>query len=72
MTENELLAAMLAEIAPMIEPDEVTAKMLQEAAGIGDKKAMDILRGKEAAGELTSRRVRLPEGRTATAWRRVV
>ena len=71
MTENELLAELILAIAPAIEPDEVTVRMLMDATGCSDNKAMQVLKGREAAGELSSRQVRLPTGHTATAWRKV-
>lgn len=71
MTENELLAELVAELNPVIEPDEVTARMLAEHTGIGWNKAKRILDDKVANGLLTSRMARMPDGKMATAYRRL-
>ena len=73
MTENELLQELTRMITcPAIEPDEVTAAMLQSASGKGEKAAMRFLRYLEAEGVLTSRQVTLPNGRIAQAWRKAM
>lgn len=71
MTENELLAELLAELNyPAIEPDEVTSKILEDATGHSDNWCMNKLRSLEAAGRLTSRKVTLPNGRIVIAFRK--
>ncbi len=72
MTENELLIELERELSlPEIENDEVTAAMLSESANCSWSTADRVLKDKEAAGELTSRKVKLPNRRIATAYRRV-
>lgn len=71
LTENELLAELVRELTvPPIEPDEVTCKMIQDGTGLSDNKAMSFLKDKVAAGELTTRNVRLPNGRVVMAFRK--
>jgi hypothetical protein len=73
MTESEitnaLLAALAAELTPMISSDEVTSQMLAEKTGVSWSKAISILNGKVASGELMVRDVRLPNGHNARAFR---
>lgn len=71
MTENELLAALLAEMPQAIQPGDVTAKMLMDSAGISDHKAYTLLADKVAAGVLQEVRVRQQDGRVVKAWRKV-
>jgi len=71
MTENELLDELARELSlPDIEPDEVTAVMLSESVNCSWSKAASVLKTKLAAGELTARKVRTPEGKIATAYRK--
>lgn len=70
MTENELLAELMTELMPMIESDELTARMLANSAGISHSMAVSMLKGKLQAGELTSRQVRMPNGHYAEAYRK--
>ena len=71
MTENELLNELAKELTlPDIEPDEVTAVMLSESVNCSWSKAASVLKTKLAAGELTARKVRTPEGKIATAYRK--
>jgi len=73
MTENELLTELLKELTlPDIEKDEVTAVMLSESLNCSWSKAAAVLKMKLAAGELTARKVRTPEGKPATAYRKAV
>ena len=71
MTEYELLEELAKELGlPDIEPDEVTAQSVAEYTGCSWSKAAAVLKMKLAAGELTSRKVRTPEGKIATAYRK--
>lgn len=72
MTEYELLEELARELSvPDIdETSEVTAQMLADYTGISWSQAMRTLRAKEAAKVLVSRRVKLPNNRTALAWRK--
>lgn len=70
ITENELLKELAADIIiPEIEPDEVTARMLCEAAQIGYSKAKRKLDDELEAGHVTCRMVRY-NGKIATAYRK--
>ena len=72
MTEYELLEELARELSlPEIEPDEVTAQLVADYTGCSWSKAASVLKAKLAAGELTSRKVRTPEGKIATAYRKV-
>ena len=72
MTEFELLELLAAEIGlPDIADDEVTAQSVADYAGVSWRKAAAVLKAKLAAGEVTSRKVRTPEGKIATAYRKV-
>jgi len=71
MTENELLEELARELSlPTLADDEVTAVMLSESVNCSWSKAASVLKAKLAAGELTSRKVRTPEGKIATAYRK--
>ncbi len=71
MTENELLDELAQELVlPLIEPDEVTAKMLATKLGTSERGALDQLHKKETAGILTSRWVRGRTGRRVLAFRK--
>ena len=71
MTEYELLEELAKELGlPDIEPDEVTAQSVADYTGVSWCKAAVVLKAKLAAGELTSRKVRTPEGKIATAYRK--
>lgn len=71
MTENELLAELTRELTvPLIEADEVTVKMLCDSTGFSDSKISIFLKRKIDTGDMTSREVRLPNGRLATAYRK--
>lgn len=63
MSEKELTEHLLDELVnaalPVIEDGEVTAKML-EAKGIPPQRAVRILKGKVATGEMTQRAVYNP------------
>ena len=72
MTENELLAELVAELSvPPIDPDEITTKMVCDATGMNHSSVRARLEGMVSEGRLTSRRVQLPNGKLATAYRRV-
>ena len=72
MTEFELLEELAKELGlPDIEPDEVTAQSVAVYTGCSWSKASAVLKAKLAAGEVTSRKVRTPEGKIATAYRKV-
>jgi len=72
MTEFELLEELAKELGlPDIEPDEVTAQSVADYTGCSWNKAAAVLKAKLAAGEVTSRKVRTPEGKIATAYRKV-
>ena len=72
MTEFELLEELQKELGlPDIEPDEVTAQFVADYTGCSWSKADRTLKDKEAAGLLTSRKVKLPNRRIATAYRKV-
>ena len=71
MTEFELLEELARELSlPELEPDEVTAQGVANHTGVSWGKAAAVLKAKLAAGELTSRKVRTPEGKIATAYRK--
>lgn len=71
MTENELLAELLKELtSPDIEGDEVTADMLSKLVKCSWSTADRVLRAKEQAGLLVSRKVKLPNQHIATAYRK--
>ena len=71
MTEYELLEELARELSlPEIEPDEVTAQSVADYTGVSWCRAAAVLKAKLAAGELTSRKVRTPEGKIATAYRK--
>ena len=72
MTEYELLFELARELGlPEIEPDEVTAQLVADYTGVSWSTADRTLKDKEAAGLLTSRKVKLPNRRIATAYRKV-
>lgn len=72
MTEYELLFELAKELSlPDIEPDEVTSQLLADYTGVSWSTADRVLKDKEAAGLLTSRKVKLPNRRIATAYRKV-
>lgn len=71
MTEFELLEELAKELGlPEIEPDEVTAQSVADYTGVSWSTADRTLKDKEAAGLLTSRKVKLPNRRIATAYRK--
>lgn len=71
MTESDLLMELSLELSlPNIEPDEVTAGMLAKHADIGWAQAVSVLRRKEEEGLLVSRKVKMPNGKMSTAWRK--
>ena len=71
MMEYELLELLAAELGyPEIEDDEVTAQMVAEYTGVAWCTADRTLKAKEQAGMLTSRKVKLPNRRIATAYRK--
>jgi len=73
MTEFELLEELAKELSlPDIEDDEVTAQLVADYTGCSWSKASAVLKAKLAAGEVTSRKVRTPEGKIATAYRKAV
>ena len=72
LTEFELLEELARELSlPEIEPDEVTAQLVADYTGCSWSKASAVLKAKLAAGEVTSRKVRTPEGKIAAAYRKV-
>lgn len=73
MTENELIAELVKELTlPDYDPEnEVTAKLLAPKLNLSEGKTLIALKRKEAAGELTSRWVKLPSGYKALAFRKV-
>ena len=72
LTEFELLEELARELSlPEIEPDEVTAQLVADYTGCSWRKAAAVLKAKLAAGEVPSRKGRTPEGKIATAYRKV-
>jgi hypothetical protein len=72
VTEFELLIELAKELSlPDIEPDEVTAQMTADYVGCSWSTADRVLKAKQAAGLLTSRKVKLPNRREALAFRKV-
>ena len=72
ITEYELLEELARELSlPEIEPDEVTAQSVSDYTGVSWRKAAAVLKAKLEAGEVTSRKVRTPDGKIATAYRKV-
>lgn len=72
MTEFELLEELQKELGlPDIDADEVTAQSVADYTGVSWSTADRTLKDKEAAGLLTSRKVKLPNRRIATAYRKV-
>jgi hypothetical protein len=71
VTEFELLEELARELSlPDVAPDEVTAQSVADYTGVSWSKAAAVLKAKLAAGELTARKVRTPEGKIATAYRK--
>ena len=71
MTEFELLEELAKELGyPEIEDDEVTAQLVADYTGVSWSTADRTLKDKEAAGLLTSRKVKLANRRIATAYRK--
>ena len=71
MTENELLDELAKELyIPSIEPDEVTAQQLANRLGMGYQYVTRQLKDKVAAGELTVRTVKMPDGKVSKAYRK--
>lgn len=71
MTENELLEEIARTLAvPEIEADEVTAQMVADRTGISWSTADRYLKTQYEARQLDMRRVRLPSGKFATAYRK--
>lgn len=69
MTETDLLDLLANEFSfPPLQPGEITAKMLANAACISSRAALDRLRKKERDGLLKSHRVRLDNGNSAFAF----
>lgn len=56
---SQLLDELVSEALPDIEPDEITAKML-EAKGVPYQRAVTLLKSKVASGEMTARAVYNP------------
>jgi DNA-binding MarR family transcriptional regulator len=72
VTEFELLIELAKELSlPDIEPDEVTSQLLADYTGVSWSTADRVLKDKETAGLLTSRKVKLANRRIATAYRKV-
>ena len=72
MMEYELLEELAKELGlPDMEKDEVTAQLVADYTGVSWSTADRTLKDKEAAGLLTSRKVKLPNRRIATAYRKV-
>ncbi len=71
MKESELLEELAKELyIPPIEPDEVTAQQLANRLGMGYQYVANQLKNKVAAGELTVRTVKMPDGKRAKAYRK--
>ena len=72
ITENDLLAALTeAYYVPPLDPaNEVTAKMLAEQIGVGERQASSILKREADAGRLTFRMVRDGPGKAKKAYRK--
>lgn len=71
MKESELLQELARELTiPAIEANEITARQVAEYSGVGYDKAVRHLKNKAAAGELVFRRVRMPDGKIALAYRK--
>jgi len=56
---SQLLDELVSEALPDIEPDEITAKML-EVKGVPYQRAVTLLKSKVASGEMTARAVYNP------------
>ena len=70
MTENELLAELVAELkVEAMRPDEVTIQMLADASGMSLKAAAYQLNQKVAAGELTRRQTNV-NGKCTNVYRK--
>lgn len=70
MTENELLAELVAELKfEAMRPDEVTIQMLADASGMSLKAAAYRLNQKVAAGELTRRQTNV-NGKCTNVYRK--
>ena len=68
---NAMLRELASRAAEHIQPDEITAKMLEEKGGVEYQRAVTILKTAEANGELTSRIAYDPTtGRTTKAYRK--
>lgn len=73
MTEYELMRELEKEFSiPPIDADEVTARQLADRIGVNRQTADAILKSKVAAGELTVRAVKMPDGKVAKAYRKVI
>lgn len=71
--QNELMEEIKQDlILPDIEEDEVTARMIVETLGVCYSSAVNYLRVQEQNGKLTSRKVKLPNGKPSTAYRKAV
>ena len=71
MTEYELLEELAKELSlPSLEEGEVTAQMVADYTGVSNSQAMRTLKAKETAGLLKSRMVKMPNNRTARAYRK--
>ena len=67
---QQLLEELAAELIPLLDPEEVTARMLADRAGCTVTNAKELLDGKVKAGLMTSRRVR-HEGHLMMAYRKI-
>lgn len=71
MTEYELLEELAKELSlPSLEEGEVTAQMVADYTGVSNSQAMRTLKAKEAAGQLKSRMVKMPNNHPARAYRK--
>jgi hypothetical protein len=66
---EQLLEELAAELIPLPDPDEVTARMLADYASCTVTNAKELLDGKVKAGLMTSRRVR-HEGHLMMAYKK--
>ena len=69
---DDLLEELAAEIVPVrnIQPGEITARMLAQRTGLGEKSAANRLNEKVTKGELVKIRVRDVDGTIRMAYRR--
>lgn len=70
LTLEDLLRELESELIPLIEPDEITVRMLAERSGRPFGACKELLDRKVKAGVMTLREV-IYKGKRATAYRKV-